>query len=233
MGTVFSFALAHAPSGAVMRTVERELDQIDRVFSTYRRDSDISALADGRKRLGDCSPDVREVLALCADATLLTGGFFSALHSGRIDPTGLVKGWAVARVTAQLTDAGSTCHAVNGGGDVFVTADPACDVPWRIAVSGASTVICGHRLAVATSGNTERPGSVVDPFTRRPALALRSVTVIGADIVMVDAVATGALAMGEGAFSWLRALAGYDGVVVTRDGAVYDSRSSAACSEVR
>jgi thiamine biosynthesis lipoprotein len=189
MGTVFSFALPRVPDADVVRAVESELDRIDRVFSTYRPDSEISALADGRKPLAGCSPDVTQVLAGCADAALLTGGYFSAQHSGRLDPTGLVKGWAVARVSGLFSDAGSMCHAVNGGGDVLVTADSACDVPWRIGVSGTSTVVCAHRVAVATSGNTERPGSVVDPFTGQPALALRSVTVIGADVVMADAVA--------------------------------------------
>lgn len=233
MGTVFSFALARVPHDRVIRGVESELDRIDRVFSTYRRDSDISALADGRKRLSACTPDVRNVLALCADASLLTGGYFTALHSGRLDPTGLVKGWAVARVAALLSEARSTCHAINGGGDVYVTADPACDVPWCIGVSGTSTVVRAHRAAVATSGNTERPGSVVDPFTRRPALGLRSVTVIGADIVTADALATAAVAMGDDAFAWLARLPGYDAVVVGADGTVRDSRSSAACSDLR
>jgi thiamine biosynthesis lipoprotein len=224
MGTVFSFAVANVPDSDVIRGVESELDRIDRVFSTYRADSDISALADGRKRLSSCSPDVQEVLALCADAALLTGGYFSALHSGRLDPTGLVKGWAVARVAALLADSGSTCHAVNGGGDVLASADPASDVPWRIGVSGASTVVSAHRVAVATSGNAERPGSVVDPFTRRPALTPRSVTVVGLDIVMADAVATAALAMGDDAFNWLSNLPGYDAAVVAADCSVSTTR---------
>jgi FAD:protein FMN transferase len=224
MGTVFSFALARVPGRHLVREVESELDRIDRVFSTYRADSEISALGEGRRRLSSCSPDVQEVLARCADAALLTGGYFSALHSGRLDPTGLVKGWAVARVAALLADAGSTCHAVNGGGDVLATADPESDVPWRIGVSGGSTVVSAHQVAVATSGNVERPGSVVDPFTRQPALALRSVTVVGSDIVTADAVATAALAMGHDAFDWLSNLPGYDAVVVAADGSLSTAR---------
>ena len=233
MGTVFSFTLARVPDGDVVHAVESELDRIDRVFSTYRPESEISAVADGRRKLSACSPDVLEVLARCGDAARLTGGYFSATHSGRLDPTGLVKGWAVARVAGLFEAAGSTCHAVNGGGDVLVTADRVRDVPWRIGVSGTSAVVCAHRAAVATSGNTERPGTVVNPYTRQPALALRSVTVVGADIVLADAVATAALAMGEKAFAWLQCLPGYDAVVVAADGSICDSRSSAACSEVR
>jgi FAD:protein FMN transferase len=73
---------------------------------------------------------------------------------------------------------------------------------------------------------------VAQVLTGRPALALRCVTVIGADIVMVDAVATAALAMGDEASAWLQRRSGYDAVVVAADGSLCDSRSSAACSEV-
>ena len=224
MGTVFSFALARVPDADVVRAVESELDRIDRIFSTYRPESEISALAEGRRRLSACSSEVLEVLARCGDAAGLTGGYFSATHSGRLDPTGLVKGWAVARVAGLFEAAGSTCHAVNGGGDVLAMADPASDVPWRIGVSGGSTVVSAHHVAVATSGNAERPGSVVDPFTRQPALALRSVTVVGSDIVTADAVATAALAMGRDAFDWLSNLPGYDAVVVAADGSLSTTR---------
>ncbi len=248
MGTVFSFAFGARVDCDVIGAVENELDRLDCLFSTYRPDSEISALAAGGKTLASCSGDVREVLALCAEAGELTGGYFSALHSGRLDPTGLVKGWAVARAAWLLARAGSTRHVVNGGGDVLAVSDPAVDDKWRVGVSDGSTgaifaTIAAHNVAVATSGNGERPGLVVDPFTGRPALALRSVTVIGADIVMADAVATAAVAMGERALAWLEDLPGYDAVVIAADGAVTrtrgvsdvltDSRSSAAWTDAR
>jgi FAD:protein FMN transferase len=217
MGTVFSFAFG-APIGAdVVHRVEAELDRIDRVFSTYRPDSEITALAAGvgASRLSD---DVTEVLDCCRRATELTGGYFSAYHLGRLDPTGLVKGWAVARAARLLTEDGLRRYAINGGGDVLVAADPASDAPWRIGISdgvGISRVVHAHNAAIATSGNTERPGEIVDPFTGRPALELRSVTVRGANIVMVDAVATAAVAMGRAAIGWLRDLPGFDAVQVS------------------
>jgi thiamine biosynthesis lipoprotein len=231
MGTVFSFAFRALVDADAIRAVEDELDRLDRVFSTYRPDSEISVLAEGGRTLASCSDDVREVLALCAEAGELTRGYFSAVHSGRLDPTGLVKGWAVARAAQLLAHAGSSCHVVNGGGDVLVAADPAVDEPWRIGVSDGSTgailaTIAAHNLAVATSGNCERPGLIVDPLTGRRALALRSVTVVGADIVMADAVATAAVAMGQRALAWLEDLPGYDAVVIAADGAVSTTRAA-------
>lgn len=224
MGTVFSFAWRRPPPVAVVRAVERELARIDEVFSTYREDSQISALADGRVALSECSPEVRQVLDLCAQAECLTAGYFSTTPSGRLDPTGLVKGWAVRRAAGLLSAAGSTCHVVNGGGDVLVEADPAYDVPWRVGVAGeaqaVAAVVAAHQVAVATSGNVERPGEIIDPHTRRPAMALRSVTVIGPDIVMADVFATAAVAMGNRALAWLDRLPGYEAVVVSSSGRI-------------
>ncbi len=223
MGTVFSFAFGAPVDAATIRAVEDELDRLDRVFSTYRPDSEISVLAAGGRTVASCSDEVREVLARCAEAGELTCGSFSAVHSGRLDPTGLVKGWAVARA--------AQCHVVNGGGDVLVVADPAVDEEWRIGVSDGWTgaivaTIAAHGVAVATSGNCERPGLIVDPLTGRPALALRSVSVIGADIVMADAVATAAVAMGERALAWLEELPGYEAVVIAADGALSTTRGA-------
>ncbi|HEX3335889.1 MAG TPA: FAD:protein FMN transferase [Jatrophihabitans sp.] len=236
MGTVFSFVGRPPLDRGAIPAVERELDRIDRVFSTYRPNSEISALAAGERTLASCADEVRQVLALCAEASVRSHGYFSALHSGRLDPTGLVKGWAVARVSQILTAAGSTGHVVNGGGDILAVGRPAADAPWRIGVTDGSTgaivaTVREHNIAVATSGNSERPGLIVDPFTGRPALGLRSVTVIGADIVLADAFATAAVAMGGRARAWLEDLPGHHAVVIAADGTV--SLTGAATDVVR
>jgi thiamine biosynthesis lipoprotein len=228
MGTVFSFAFGAPVSEVVVRAVEEELDRIDSVFSTYRADSQIARLADGRDDFGTCSTDVLEVLELCDEAACLTGGVFDAWHSGRFDPTGLVKGWAVARVADLLAAAGSTRHAVNGGGDVLVAADPCREDPWRIGVNGGLRgrllgAVTAHNLAAATSGNVERPGEIIDPFTGRPAVSVQSATVVGPDIVMADAFATATVAMGRSAFAWLSRLPGYAGLLVGADGVVAET----------
>ena len=132
---MFSFIVDASVTEATVRAVEAELDRIDRLFSTYRPESQIARLNAGRIRLGDCSPDVREVLRLCADAECRTSGWFTAGYGSGIDPTGIVKGWAIGRASELLVGAGSTCHAINGGGDVLVVADPAVDEPWRVGVS--------------------------------------------------------------------------------------------------
>jgi FAD:protein FMN transferase len=59
---------------------------------------------------------------------------------------------------------------------------------------------------------------VLDPHTRRPAIELASVTVVGASLAAADAYATAALAMGRSAVSWLERLAGHEAYVVDGEG---------------
>lgn len=236
MGTVFSFALDATPDRAVLAGIDAELDRIDRVFSPFRADSETSRLAAAGVRR-PCSADMAAVLARCAEATGLTDGYFDAYHSGRLDPTGIVKGWAVARAARMLSDAGSTRHAVNGGGDVLAVADPGRDEPWRIGISVGPGRFIGtvtaHNVAVATSGNVERPGEIVNPRTGRAGLAIRSATVTGPDIVLADAAATAAVAHGTAAPDWLANLPGYRLFATVAGRTDQESWSRAACSERR
>jgi thiamine biosynthesis lipoprotein len=91
---------------------------------------------------------------------------------------------------------------------------------------GVVAVVPAHRGAVATSGNVERPGEIVDPHTGRPALELPSVTVIGPDIVMADAFATAMVAMGNRALAWLVDRPGYEAVGVFPNGRVWATRGA-------
>ncbi len=124
MGTVVSFDLRfvddsqRAPMQAAVADAVIWLHRVDDVFSTYRSDSQISRLGRGELRLTDCDDDVAEVLDLCAEIGRESDGYFSSTYGGQLDPTGLVKGWAVQRASEILTAAGCEHHCVNGGGDI-------------------------------------------------------------------------------------------------------------------
>lgn len=225
MGTVFSVHINDPGdwSPAVARVVEL-LHEVDRVFSPYRAESDVSRLARGAIRLPGCRPELADVLALCAEATARTDGYFSAHVDGRLDPTGLVKGWSIQRAADLLAAAGATSYGVNGGGDMQLAGGRGDGRPWRVGIAhprhpGAlATVVSGHDLAVATSGSAERGAHITDPHTGRPARGLAAVTVTGPSIVWADAYATAACAMGRGARTWLTGLGGYEAYVVDDDG---------------
>jgi thiamine biosynthesis lipoprotein len=224
MGTVVSFDLRDPVPLAALDEAIAFLHRADRLFSTYRDDSEVSRLGRGELRLAACDPDVVKVLELCDHYRWLSGGYFAAACNGRLDPSGIVKGWAVEGAGDILSAAGSRRHAVNGGGDIQLAGSPEPGRPWQVGIAHPlrpghlATVITGCDLAVATSGVAERGHHVVDPRTGRPADALASVTVVGDRLTHVDALATAALAMGHAARDWLSELTDVAAFAVTADG---------------
>ncbi|TYB41251.1 FAD:protein FMN transferase [Actinomadura chibensis] len=227
MGTVFSFVVRAPRSPSVRAALARAvawLHHVDRVFSPYRPDSQVTRLAEGRADLGACDPEVAEVLRLCAEIGRATGGAFTAEPGGRLDPSGLVKGWAIERASDILYRAGARDHYVNGGGDLQLRGEAAPGEPWRIGLADPRdparliAVVPGRDLAIATSGTAERGAHIVDPRTGRPATGLASVTLTGRHLTEVDAFATAAFAMGDAARAWVEARPGIEGLAVAADG---------------
>jgi len=233
MGTVATIELRDSfAGGEADRLVDQAfawLAEVDRRFSTYRPDSEISRLGRGDLRLAQCSPDVREVLGRCADLWRTTDGYFDVYAGGALDPSGYVKGWSVQVASERLTAAGAVDHLVDAGGDIQTRGRPAPGLEWEIGVrhpwqaDSLCWVLSGTDLAVATSGTYERGLHVIDPRTGRPAGQLRSVTVVGRDLAVADAFATAAVAMGEAGMGWLASLPGHECGVVTEDGRCYRS----------
>lgn len=182
------------------------LHSADRMFSTYRADSQVSRINRGELLLPDADPTVREVARLCATASRLTGGWFDAHLPGPdgrpwFDPSGLVKGWAAQRAADRLTAGGVGDFCLNAGGDVVLRRGPGRPA-WRVGVEDPAhpdrllTVLELGTGAVATSGTGRRGAHVVDPHTGLPATRLSSVTVTGPSLVWADVYATAALARG-------------------------------------
>ncbi|MEU0805868.1 FAD:protein FMN transferase [Streptomyces sp. NPDC005970] len=231
MGTVFSFDIRDPATPAIGRALEQAvawLHHVDEVFSTYRPASAISRLGRGELAPERCGPEVAEVLGLCEAAARATDGWFSHTPGGRLDPSGMVKGWAVERASEILYAAGAHNTCVNGGGDIQLRGEAAPGVPWRIGIAhplrpGALCAVVTGRdhLAVATSGTAERGSHVLDPHTGEPATALASLTLTGHGLTWTDALATAAFAMGAGAHAWTEALDGHEALAVTAAGEIW------------
>jgi FAD:protein FMN transferase len=203
---------------------------VDETFSTYRDDSEVRRIDRGELAPPEAHPLVREVLARCAALRRRTGGFFDARAGGALDPSGLVKGWAVDGAATLLERAGARSFCVDAGGDVVVRGAPAPGRPWRVGVRHPSAprrvaaVVEGRALAVATSGAYERGEHIVDPHTRRPPRGVLSVTVTGPDLATADAFATAAFAMGERGPAWTARLRGCEAMTVLGAGEVLTTR---------
>jgi thiamine biosynthesis lipoprotein len=199
------------------------LRRADATFSTYRSDSDISRLDRGELGLAECRPEVDEVLTACVALARETHGFFSVRAAGRLDPSGYVKGWAVAGAAERLAAAGARAFCINAGGDVVARGRPAPGRRWRVGIRHPedrrrlAAVLAVEDLAVATSGAYERGAHIVDPHTGRPPAGLLSATVVGPDLARADAYATAAFAMGRDGPAWTATLDGYDAMCVASD----------------
>ncbi|MFE0517068.1 FAD:protein FMN transferase [Streptomyces sp. NPDC058964] len=229
MGTVFSFDVRGGEPRAVRAALDDAvtgLHRVDEVFSTYREDSQVSRLARGELTVAECDPEVAEVLELGAEAERVSDGWFSMRYRGRLDPTGIVKGWAAERAARRIAEVGVSGVSVNGGGDVQMFGAPEPHRPWRVGVAdplrpgGLAAVISSggvEELSVATSGTAERGAHIVDPRTGKSAVTdLVAVTVVGPCLTWVDCWATAAFAMGSRAgLAWLESLPGVEALLIT------------------
>jgi thiamine biosynthesis lipoprotein len=233
MGTAIAVDVAQPPSGvdvaALVANAFAWFDEVDRRFSTYKPDSEVSRIDRGEVSPEAFSDDMRTVLADCERMRIQTGGYFDAYASRHLDPSGFVKGWSVQLASDRLRAAGLVNHCINAGGDVRVCGVAADGQPWRIGIrhpwhlDKVAWVVAGSDLAIATSGTYERGLHVLDPFTGSPASFLRSVTVTGPDLAIADAYATAAVAMGERGLDWLATVGGYECAAVTEDGDAFRS----------
>jgi len=230
MGTVISIDLrdAHLHDG-VLDEAFAWLRQVEQRFSPFIADSDISRLGRGEWTLEQCHPDVAVVLSLCEDLRQATNGVFNAWGwraDGRVDPSGLVKGWAGEHVAEMLERAGAANFCINAGGDVIVRGAPEPGRAWRIGIrhpihaAAQAAVLETHQLAVATSGGYERGDHIIDARGGAPSRSLLSLTVAGPSLTLADAYATAGFAMGMAGVEWIAAQPGYEPYAVTAEGRV-------------
>jgi len=236
MGMAVSLAMRgrHADDGLgadAWAAVMEELDAVDRTFSTYRPDSAVSRLGRGEVALEECPAEVAEVLELAALAEQASHGAFRIRLPGPegtevLDPSGVVKGWAVERAARHLAALPDTDFSLSAGGDLVCrTVDPYAE-PWRIGVEDPRdparllAVVPVRNGAVATSGTAHRGEHLVDGRTGRPPAEVASVTVVADNLTWADIDATAAFALGPDAARWLREERDRTGLVVWRDGSV-------------
>jgi len=196
----------------------------DELFSTYRPDSQVSALRRGELPRGEWHPWLTEVVALCDEARDRTDGYFDAWLPDGFDPSGLVKGWATETATAHLTGLRGFDHYLNVGGDITARVGRTTAPPWRVAVEdpadpAAFLAILDVRTGgVATSGTAARGHHIVDPHTGGHPGELHAVTVTGPTLLWADVFATAAFARGgTDVAEWVAARApGYEVAALAR-----------------
>lgn len=205
------------------------LREADAVFSTYRPDSAISRLDRGEITLADCPPEVGDVLALAATARSDSGGAFDVRRAGadgqtRLDPSGIVKGWAVDRAARALRRLPGTNFCLSAGGDMVCSTLRQESPAWRVGIedprdpSRIVAVVPLRNGAVATSGLLHRGGHITDPRTGVTPSAFASVTVLAQTLCEADVDATAAFVLGADGPAWIADRPGRHALFVRADG---------------
>lgn len=205
--------LDRAAASAACEAAAVELRKIDALFSTFRDDSAVTALRQGRLLASDAPPEVRHVIDRCRLLRDQTDGTFDPwAASGGFDPSGFVKGWGADRAADALLAHGFINVSVNAAGDVTCRgeADPG-QGGWRIGVADprdplqiiTSALVTDAHLA--TSGRYERGDHIVDPSTGLRATDVASASVLSTSGGDADALATALMVRGPAGLPWITA----------------------------
>ena len=222
MGTAVLFDVrdAEPDDGTVDRAVAY-LRSMESIFSTYQPDSEVSRLRDGRLALMDADPVVREVLERCDRIRRETDSAFDHRSGADLDPSGYVKGWAIEGAARIMSDGGTHSFVISAGGDIIARGTPPGGTAWTAAIRDPEDVdavlgtVTLTDSAIATSGRYERGDHIWT--TLDDADALTSVSVLGPDLGIADAVATAIFAGGLCDATWLGRFGDYQFVAVTED----------------
>lgn len=200
-------------------------EHVDAVFSPYKPDSEVSRIDAGTLALADASDEVRHVYALAEQTRRHTGGFFDIRHGDRIDPSGLVKGWAIFQAAERLRQAGFQNFYVDAGGDVEVAGHSASGAAWRVGIRNpfrpleVVKVLALSDCGFATSGSYLRGQHIYNPHQPdAPLNEVVSLTVVGPDVYEADRFATAAFAMGRAGIAYIERLDGFEGYSIDSGG---------------
>ncbi len=197
-------------------------EYVDRTFSTYKKGSEISRINRGEIGAADYSDDMKLILRLAEETRQLTHGYFD-IHTpeGTIDPSGIVKGWAINKVTELLRLRGHEHIYVEAGGDIQTAGKNEDAREWRIGIRNPFQcdqivkVVYPRGCGIATSGTAVRGMHIYDPHTKRPVeTTLASITVVGPNVYEADRFATAAFAMSGSGIQFIENLAGFEGYAI-------------------
>jgi thiamine biosynthesis lipoprotein len=253
MGTLVEVIAEGPEEPALRRAAEaafQEMQRLTAMMSHYDANSVVSAInRQAGIRPVPVPPELAEVLALARRVSERTGGAFDVTVGGspidyrrlelgngraflaakgmKIDPGGIAKLY-ILEAGRRVLEAGGVRRAlVNGGGDVVAHSDGA---PWRVGVRDPRApgqllgTVALERGAVASSGDYERPGHVLDPRTGRAAEGVRGVTLVAGSVEAVNGLGPAIMVLGAPAGKKLIEDEEVEGLVVDAAGGVWTSR---------
>ena len=196
---------------------------IDKKFSTYKKDSEISQINRGELKEFQYSKEMKKILSLCEKTKKQTNGYFDININGILDPSGLVKGYAIFEGAKILRKKGYKNFSVEIAGDIQVYGKNEKGQSWSIGIQNPFNlkeiikIVELNTGGIATSGNYIRERHIYDPKNKKAAEDIAGITVIGPNVYDADRFATAAFAMGEKGIEFIEKLKRFEGYMVKRD----------------
>lgn len=216
MGMPITVEIVDAPDHDVINRVFDYFKEVDEQFSPYKNTSELTRVNEGLSK-SEWSEDMQEVMQLSNITKQQTNGYFNVEHHGKIDPSGLVKGWAIERAAKIISGAGFQNYYIEAGGDIEVSGMSAEKTPWVVGIRNPFNteeivkVVHLSNRGIATSGTYIRGEHIYNPHESTASTnPVRSLTVIGPNIYEADRFATAAFAMGEGGVHFIENLPGFE-----------------------
>lgn len=203
------------------------LAYVEDKFSVYKEGSEMSRINRREILPEQYSLDMREIFKLAEETKRQTNGYFDIKNTeGFIDPSGIVKGWAIYKAAKILEERGLSNFFVDVGGDIQTKGKNADGEFWQVGIqnpfSKTPSVIKVLEIAdkgIATSGTYIRGQHIYDPHNRGQTFDdIVSLTVIGPNVYEADRFATAAFAMGKEGINFIESLPGFEGYIIDLNG---------------
>jgi thiamine biosynthesis lipoprotein len=199
------------------------LNFIDKKFSTYKENSEISRINRKEVKRLNYSNEMQKVLRLCKETKKETGGYFDINLNGKLDPSGIVKGYSIWQAAKILEKKGYRNFYIEIAGDIQTFGRNEKGEEWRVGIQNPfnlKEIVKVVRISdrgIATSGNYQRGKHIVNPKTKLFTDEIASLTVIGLNVYEADRFATAAFAMGEKGIEFIEKLKGFEGYMIKKD----------------
>ena len=208
----------------VFQEVFDYLISVDERFSTYKKNSEITLYNEGKISKKDLSDDMKKVFELSEETKNKSDGFFDIVYDEKVDPSGLVKGWAIYNASLILRKKGFKNFYVEIAGDIEVAGLNNEGKKWAIGIRNPFNkkenvkVVYLSDKGIATSGTYERGEHIYNPKQKKQAKEIASITLIGPNIYEADRFATAAFAMGREGIYFVEKLPDFEGYMIDHKG---------------
>ncbi len=226
MGMPIIVEIVGYQSESDLEAVFSYFESVDRKFSTYKNDSEITKLNKKIISNSELSEEMKEIFRLSELTTKETFGYFNIKKpDGSLDPSGIVKGWAIHKAAKILEKRGIKNFYIEAGGDIEVRGLNENNDLWKIGIRNplkteeVIKVLCLSNAGIATSGNYVRGSHIYNPI--KPLSApeeIISISVVGPNIYEADRFATAAFAMGKQGIYFIESLDGFEGYAIDKEG---------------